>query len=186
MKARFPVVLVAAAILTACATVPVETEPDEIPAEQPALVQEPEPEPTPEEPPAAEPETEYEVSQEIYDRTHEEIDELIARLNHVISSNDYEGWLRYLSRDYIDNYNSPETLNEINQYPQLKDNGIVLENLNDYFDWVVVPSRSRAVLKDIVFVDENKVIAYSSYSGKRARLYQFEKIEGQWKISEWE
>ena len=186
MKAIIPVILAISVLLLSCATTAPEQEPEAVPVVQP----EPEPEPEPAVEPAPVVETvnegDYEVSQELYDKTHGEIEELIDKLNQVISSRDYEGWLIHLSQQYKDKYSSTEKLNEINQYPQLKDNGIVLHNLNDYFDWVVVPSRSRAVLQDIVFVDENRVIAYSSYSGKRARLYELEKINGVWKVSEWQ
>ncbi len=186
MKAVITTIITVSLLVFSCATTTLDPIPENLPSEQPA---EPEstPEPAPEIEPAETPEDEtFEVSQEVYDQTHNEIQELIEKLNSVISKRDYEGWLRYLSPKYKDTYSSKETLNDINQSPLLKDNGIVLKNLNDYFDWVIVPSRSRAVLNEIVFVDENKVIAYSSYSGKRARLYELERIGGRWLVSEWE
>ena len=128
----------------------------------------------------------YEVSQELYEQTFEEIEAFISELNQVISRKQFDRWLRYLSKEYIRKYNSTEILNETNEYPQLKDNGIVLLDLRDYFDWVVVPSRSRAVLGEIVFVGETQVIAYSSYEGKRAKLYELEKIDDKWEITVWE
>lgn len=184
MKAIITVIITISLLCFSCTTTTQDSIPEEIPSEQPV---EPEPEPVSEPEPVETPEEEtFEVTQEVYDQTHNEIQELIDKLNSVISKKDYEGWLIYLSRNYKETYSSKETLEDINQSPLLKDNGIVLENLNDYFDWVIVPSRSRAVLNEIVFVDENKVIAYSSYSGKRARLYELERIDGSWKVSEWE
>jgi hypothetical protein len=35
-------------------------------------------------------------------------------------------------------------------------------------------------------VGETQVIAYSSFEGKRAKLYELEKIDGKWKITVWE
>jgi hypothetical protein len=159
--------------------------------EQPPQEQVKEPEPAAEpseaaEETPAETEDNYVVSQELYEQTFEEIEALIKELNQVISKKQYNRWLTYLSTGYTRKYNSSEVLNEINEYPQLKDNGIVLKNLKDYFDWVVVPSRSRAVLGEIVFVGEAKVIAYSSFEGKRAKLYQLEKNDGKWKITVWD
>ena len=61
----------------------------------------------------------------------------------------------------------------------------VLKDLKGYFDWVVVPSRSRAVLGEIVFVGETQVVAYSSFDGQRAKLYELERINGDWKITVW-
>ncbi len=153
----------------------------------PAVQDEPEPEaePAPEPEPAAEDEK-YQVSDELYQQTFDEIESLIKELNQVISKKQFDRWLKYLSTGYIRKYNSQEVLGEINEYPQLKDNGIELNSLRDYFDWVVVPSRSRAVLGEIVFVGEAKVIAYSSFDGKRAKLYQLEKNDDIWKITVWE
>ncbi len=141
------------------------------------------PEPEPE---AASEEDSYQVSEELYQQTFDEIESLIKELNQVISKKQYDRWLNYLSTGYIRKYNSQEVLDVINEYPQLKDNGIVLKNLRDYFDWVVVPSRSRAVLGEIVFVGETKVVAYSSFEGTRAKLYQLEKNDTNWKITVWD
>ena len=127
----------------------------------------------------------YVVTQELYEQTFEEIEALIYELNTVISKRQYDRWLTYLSNGYKHLYNSREQLDIINEYSQLKDNGIVLKDIKGYFDWVVVPSRSQAVLGEIVFVGETQVIAYSSFEGKRAKLYELERIDGVWKISVW-
>ncbi len=128
----------------------------------------------------------YIVTQEFYEQTFEEIEALILELNRVISAKQCERWLSYLSAEYIETFSSGEVLDAINEFPQMKDNGIVLKDLKDYFEWVVVPSRSRAVLGEIVFVGEFKVIAYSSFDGKKAKLYELEKINGIWKITVWD
>lgn len=186
MKSLMPVLILIGLLFTSCAGTDPVDEPETAPvAEEPA----PEPEPVPEPEPATGVEdttdNEFEVSQEIYDQTFNEIEALIYELNTVISRKQYDRWLTYLSNNYKRTFNSRETLDEINQYPQLKDNGIVLTDLKDYFDWVVVPSRSQAILGDIVFVGESRVIAYSSYQGKRAKLYELERIDGEWKITVW-
>ena len=186
MKQILPLLLLISLIFTSCASeAPVqESEPDIVePAPEPEPEAEPEPE-VAEEP--AEPEEEtYEVSQELYDQTFEEIEELILELNSVISRKQYDRWLSYLSSTYKRTYNSREVLDGINQNSMLKDNGIVLTDLKGYFDWVVVPSRIEAPLNEIVFIGENQVIAYSSFKGKRAKLYELERIDGEWKITVW-
>ncbi len=128
---------------------------------------------------------EFEVTQSMYERTFEEIEELIVKLNSVIAKEQFERWKTYISQAYSEKYSSDETLNEYNQYPQLLENDIVLTSLEDYFKIVVVPSRSQAVLKEIVFISENKVVAYSSFDGKRAKLYELENIDDMWKITVW-
>ncbi|MCG8453400.1 MAG: hypothetical protein MI717_09500 [Spirochaetales bacterium] len=133
--------------------------------------------------PVVEEEEGFSVSEEVFLQTFEEIEDLIMELNMVISKRQYDRWLTYLSEDYIARHNDQNYLNEINQLPQMKDNGITLKRLKDYFNWVVVPSRSQAVLGEIVFNGETKVVAYSSFNGKRAKLYEFEKLDGEWKVS---
>jgi hypothetical protein len=199
MKMILPLFLFTGLFLFSCASEKPALPPAEEPAVEEPAVEEEITEPAVEEP-AAEEETpaevtapeevgeedSYTVSQELYEQTFEEIEMLIKELNQVISKKQYDRWLKYLSINYIRKYNSTEILNEINEYPQMKDNGIVLKDLRGYFDWVVVPSRSRAVLGEIVFVGETQVIAYSSFEGKRAKLYELEKIDDKWKITVWD
>jgi len=187
MKTVLPIILFFGLVFVACTTSePVsETEPETPVVEEPITEPEPEPEPEPQPEPVEPESTQYEVSPEVYEQTFDEIEELILELNSVISKRQYDRWLTYLSNDYKRTYNSREKLDEINEFPQLKDNGIVLEDIKGYFDWVVVPSRSRAVLGEIVFVGETRVTAYSSFEGKKAKLYELERIDGEWKITVW-
>jgi len=193
MKIILSILLFTGFFYYSCAT----EEPVEQPAAEPAVAEPaPQEEMTAQEPSeeaeaateesSTEMEDNYIVSQELYEQTFDEIEALIKELNKVISKKQYNRWLTYLSTGYTRKYNSTGVLDEINEYPQLKDNGIILKNLKDYFDWVVVPSRSRAVLGEIVFVSETKVVAYSSFDGKRAKLYQLEKNDGKWKITVWD
>jgi hypothetical protein len=187
MNKILPSLLLIGLVLFSCASGQTAPEPEtEVAVAEEAV---PEPEPTPEQEPEAEiveePGDEYIVTKELYEQTFEEIEALIIELNSVISKKQFDRWLTYLSTVYIRTYNSKEVLNETNEYPQLKDNGIVLTDLRGYFDWVVVPSRSRAVLGEIVFAGETQVIAYSSFDGKRAKLYELERIDGIWKITVW-
>jgi hypothetical protein len=183
MKKILPSLLLTGLVLFSCASGQTAPEPEtEVAVAEVAV---PEPEPEPEAEIVEEPGDEYIVTKELYEQTFEEIEALIIELNSVISKKQFDRWLTYLSTVYIRTYNSKEVLNEINEYPQLKDNGIVLTDLRGYFDWVVVPSRSRAVLGEIVFAGETQVIAYSSFDGKRAKLYELERIDGIWKITVW-
>jgi hypothetical protein len=183
MNKILPSLLLIGLVLFSCASGQTAPEPEaEVAVAEEAV---PETELEPEAEIVEEPGDEYIVTEELYEQTFEEIEALIIELNSVISKKQFDRWLTYLSTVYIRTYNSKEVLNEINEYPQLKDNGIVLTDLRGYFDWVVVPSRSRAVLGEIVFAGETQVIAYSSYGGKRAKLYELERIDGIWKITVW-
>ena len=169
-----------------------EIEPETAVSEAPAA-EETTPEIQPEEPAPEEPkevivneETGYEVSKEKYEQTLDEIKELIDTLNNIISNKKYDKWKLFLSEEYIKTYNDPVKLKQISDQSQiLSDNGIVLTNLKDYFDWVVVPSRSAARVDDIVFLDDKRLVVYMKISNKNTILYQLENIDEKWQISVW-
>ena len=185
MRRITAVIILPALVLISCVSPDDPSPPQSAPAPT-ADISESEPEPETEAVSTLESsETSYEVTQQVYDQTFEEIEALIGELNGVISKRQFDRWTDYLSNIYIKTYNGKAVLSEINQYPQLKDNDIVLESLKDYFDWVVVPSRSRAVLDDIVFAGEDQVTAYSFFEGKRATLYELQRIDDEWKVTVW-
>ena len=169
-----------------------EIEPETAVSEAPAA-EEATPEIQPEEPAPEEPkeviineETGYEVSKEKYEQTLDEIKELIDTLNNIISNKKYEKWKLFLSEEYIKTYNDPVKLKQISDQSQiLSDNGIVLTSLKDYFDWVVVPSRSAARVDDIVFLDDRMLVVYMKINNKNTILYQLENIDEKWQISVW-
>jgi hypothetical protein len=76
----------------------------------------------------------------------------------------------------------PSTLQKLSDSPILKRNNIVLKSLDDYFQYVVAPSRSNARLDDLVFLDKNTVEAIMVVRGQRVILYQLENRDGKWKI----
>ena len=127
----------------------------------------------------------YVSSQEVHQRIFSECDQFIQELNAIIANRQYALWTEHLTKVYIQTFSSPEYLHEISQFPILKDRGIVLKSLQDYFHNVVVPSRSNAVLDEIVILKQHQVIAYSIYKGKRAKLYELESLNEAWKITVW-
>jgi len=125
------------------------------------------------------------VSEEVYSRTFEEIGQFIDDLNQIIRNADYESWLTYLSEEYIRTTGDPAYLRDQSEKPLLKQADIRLEDLRDYFVYVVVPSRTQATLDEIEFIDENHVKAIAVLRGTRVILYLLENVEGQWKIGVW-
>lgn len=190
-KRTILLLLLILSIFVSCSTVPVIEE-------EPVIVEEPvaaepqaeaEPEPVVEEQPEEviiSDETGFEVSVELYEKTFDEMKLLIQKLNEIISDKNYEKWKLYLSDEYIKTYNDKTILKSITDGSQiLSDNNIELLSLKDYFDWVVVPSRSKAWVDEIVFKDDTHLTAYILIKEKRTILYQLEKIEDKWLISVW-
>ena len=172
---------VALALFWSCATAPEPPpeEPEEAPVEEPEP-EEPEAEVEPEE--TAPGDHEIAVSVEVYERTFSEIEETIEELNRVIQAQDFRRWQDYLTKEYIDTYSDPQTLQELSETPILDRNNIELENLRDYFDWVVVPSRANARLDDLRFITNNQVEAIMEVRGQRVILYQLTDVNDDWKV----
>jgi hypothetical protein len=135
--------------------------------------------------PAGEPQGEFLVSEEEYTRTFEEIREFVDNLNNIIRSADYDGWLTYLSEQYILTTSDPAFLKNQSETPLLKQANVQLRSLRDYFIHVVVPSRTHATLDEIEFLDENHIKAIALLRGTRVILYLLERDQDQWKIGVW-
>jgi len=127
------------------------------------------------------------VSREYYDITMDEVRHFINDLNHVISSRNYNSWRAALSDDYFRDISSEEYLQQLSEQPAMKTRRIVLRTPEDYFLYVVVPSRANSRVDAIEFVNRNRVKAFTvtvnrSGEEQRLRLYDLEKIGNTWRI----
>lgn len=181
------VAVLAIAWIAACATAPVE-EPEPL-SESPAVRPlpepiEPSPEPTGIESPAPfDPDS---VSVEMKQATFFDVRALIQGLNSIIQAKDYESWAMALTDDYRSYYSSSDTLDRISDAPVLKRQGVKLRSLQDYFIYVVYPSRQNDRVDDIEFIDATHIRAITvNVKGERLVLYNLEKIGDTWKIAIW-
>ena len=193
------VLLVAAALVLSCTSRPQTPQSDQRdpPRQEAAQGEGPEPETDQEavevaenraavEPPTGPGQASFVVTEEVYNQTFDEIEEFIRNLNEIIRERDYQSWLRYLSDEYIQRTSDQDYLREQSEKPLLKKNNVQLESLRDYFEYVVAPSRSRASIEDIEFIDENQVKVISSIRGTRGILYLLVREDGIWKIGVWD
>lgn len=169
-------------IFTACPSAP---PPAKHPISDPLPVPDPQPDPVPDPDPLPPPEQTFTVTQEVYDRTFSEIEELIKTLNNLIANRMFDAWKSYLTPAAIASMSDTKTLEELSARPILQKFNIRLRNLQDYFTYVVVPSRSNAKLDEIVFMDNNHVTAYTVIKGEKTILYQLIKEGQTWKITIW-
>lgn len=138
-------------------------------------------EPTEEE---AQEEESYEVSEEVYEQTFDEVEQTIQELNEIIRNRNFQAWKEKLTQRYIDTYSSPERLEELSQKPLLERNDIELTSLQDYFRWVVVPSRSNVRLDDLDFQGEDRVEAIMEVRDQAVTLYELRRLDNSWKVDE--
>ncbi len=125
---------------------------------------------------------EFVVTKEVYRQTFDAIKETILKLNEIIKARDYEKWKTYLTKKYIERMSDPEFLKKLSESPILKQNGIVLKSLKDYFIYVVVPSRADARLDKIEIIDKDHVKAITIINNNPTILYWLERVDNQWKV----
>lgn len=168
--------VVVAAALAGCAS----RQPEEPTTTPPLEVEQAEPGEPPEQVDASE---EIVVDQETFQRAFAEVERTIDALNQVIARRDFRAFQDYLTDAYIATFSDPAILAESSQSQILQQNDIVLDSFQDYFEFVVVPSRANAQLDDIVFVNEQTVMAMTELSnGVRAQLYLLSNVDGSWKL----
>jgi hypothetical protein len=158
-----------------------EPEPVVEPEPEPEPVVEPEPEPEPEPVMADHPEP-IEVPEEVYVQTFSEVELVIQDLNDIIHRGDYHRWRSYLTDNYIEVMSRPEVLAEVSQSPVLRRNDIILRDLEAYFRYVVVPSRARSVLDELIFYSDTIVEALTERDEVLYLLYELRNVDGQWKL----
>ena len=129
----------------------------------------------------------YRVSQEYYDSTKEEVQHFINDLNQIIRNRNYYSWRMALSDEYFEEISSRENLQQVSEQPAMRTRRIVLRAPEDYFLYVVVPSRANSRVDDIEFINRNRVKAFTIITNRdgeeqRLRLYDLEKIGNTWKI----
>jgi len=66
--------------------------------------------------------------------------------------------------------------------PLLQKQGVHLTSLEDYFNYVVVPSRTDARVDDLDFISKDHVRAIAIINGQRYILYDLLLLSGSWKI----
>jgi len=137
-------------------------------------------------PPVVEAPPSFEVTPEKKQTTMVEIRELVDKLNAIIVKKSFPEWKAYLDKDYIRVYGDPVRLKEYSaSSPFLKQFNIKLKSLEDYFKFVVVPSRADTVVDDISFVDENRVNVWTVVDNEKVLLYLLKLYDKEWKISSW-
>lgn len=166
---------VVAALVLACAGTPEDPVP---PPGDPPPASVPTPPPLPEQ--AFDPAS---ISPEVKRDTMEVVKSFINEVNQVIRQKDYTTWRGYLTPEYSTFYSAPAVLAEMSDSAVLKRQGIKLESLQDYFLYVVYPSRQSVRVDDIEFTSPTQVKAVTiTPSGDRQVYYYLEKVGESWKI----
>ena len=125
------------------------------------------------------------VTPELFNKTFDEVNAVIAELTMLINAQDFDGWRSFLTADYIARTSDPAFLKKASSSGVLQKSGVVLHSLKDYFENVVVRSRTQATLTDINFVDKTHVKAMTVVDGNPVILYYLVQEDGRWKVGIW-
>ena len=120
--------------------------------------------------------------EDAYEEIFNEVKAFIESVNLIIQSRNFSKWRDALSEELRKEISSPKFLTTVSQSPPLKSRGIVLRKPEDYFNIVVVPSRTNSQVDKIEIIDNNRVKAYYYREDKYLRLYELEKRGNSWTI----
>jgi len=141
-------------------------------------------------PGAASPQTgpaeDFVPTRELYDKTFGEVEDVVESLNRIIAADDYTLWLAYLTPEYISVTSNPAFLAEASKSPVLVSKGTKLSTLRDYFDAVVVRSRTKVRLDSLSFIDEQHVKALTKMGNSVVILYYLVRDGDSWKVGMWQ
>lgn len=120
------------------------------------------------------------ITKKDYVDTKSEIVSVVEDLNTITANSDYKRWRTYLSDEYVEYFSQKNVLQAVSEKLPIK--GIRLNSLNDYFNYVFVPSRKAIRVDDIKFTSPKTVDVIMHNAGSRLLIYSLEKREEQWKL----
>jgi hypothetical protein len=180
--ARLLGVLVCVMLMAASCATPPAKHPDTTPTAVPVDKPPDNPQPQTDTVTTATPNQVFVASDELYRTTFREVQDVVAAITRIIAAEDYDGWISYLTSDFVASRSSADFLAEASNSAVLKKNRIVLKSLKDYFKNVVVRSHLQATLDDIQFLDETHVKALALVQGTAVILYYLVHENGRWKV----
>ncbi len=180
-----------AGVLVSCGSTNVAPAP--VVEEPPVEVAEPEPEPeVPAEEPAVDDEYSRSVGEVAVDRDtfaedKEQVLKIIAELDTVMRSKDYNSWLTYVEKESIEYWMLRKNLQKAEKRLPVK--GIKLRDLKDYFNYVFIPARAGKAVSEIRYISDTYIKAVQVQepsNGQTAEqvtvYYYFNKINGRWMV----
>ncbi|WP_147634886.1 hypothetical protein [Treponema pectinovorum] len=125
------------------------------------------------------------VSKDTFEADKAEILNIIEKLKRVMADYDYNAWLLYVNNESKIYWSDPANLKKAQSKLPIK--GLKLKNLQDYFKYVFVPSRSGRDITTLRYESESYVKAVQITSNesldtdeKYTVYYYFNKINGRW------
>lgn len=116
-----------------------------------------------------------------------ELKPVFAEIEQSIYNENFEKWKSLLSKNALSSYNNDKWLKEKTEQSELlRMQNIKLKNIQDYFTYVVIPSRDGKIFEvdDIEIISENKVKTITLL-GNIKIVYLFIKEDIGWRAEAW-
>lgn len=128
------------------------------------------------------------VSKETFNADKAAILKKISELNDIMTKKDYNSWLKYISEDSKKYWSNSYTLLKASEKLPKDLKGLKLKNLNDYFNYVFIPSRKGRQIDEIRYNSAESVKAVQvtkSEENDKTKItvyYNFIKEDGDWNV----
>ncbi|MBR6154561.1 MAG: hypothetical protein IKQ43_09025 [Treponema sp.] len=121
------------------------------------------------------------VTMQVFEEDKKDILNIISKLDTVMKNRDYKSWLTYLNDESIRYWSNRKNLAKAESRLPVK--GLQLSNLEDYFKYVFIPSRSGRRVDEIRYENDKQVKAVQVNGSTDVVYYNFEKnANGVWKL----
>ena len=121
------------------------------------------------------------VTMQVFEEDKKDILNIISKLDTVMKNRDYKSWLTYLNDESIRYWSNRSNLAKAETRLPVK--GLQLTNLEDYFKYVFIPSRSGRRVDEIRYENDKQVKAVQVNGSTDVVYYNFEKnANGVWKL----
>lgn len=120
------------------------------------------------------------VSKDTYEKDKKFILSMINELNAVMKSKNYKAWLNYVEPNSVNYWSQKKNLSAASK--QLPVKGIQLKSLEDYFNYVFIPSRMGKNIDEIRYVSSKSIKAVQLKNEDTVIYYNFKKIGDDWLV----
>lgn len=120
------------------------------------------------------------ISMDTYEADKKIILQKISELNDIMKSKNYKMWLNYIEKNSVEYWSLKSNLSTVSK--QLPVKGLNLKTLEDYFNYVFIPSRMGRRIDDIRYLSSTSIKAVQIKNDDTIIFYNFKKIDGEWLV----
>lgn len=120
------------------------------------------------------------ISMETYEMDKKIILQKIAELNTIMKDKNYKSWLNYIEQSSINYWSMKSNLSAVSK--QLPVKGLNLRTLEDYFNFVFIPSRMGRRIDEIRYISSTSIKAVQVRNDETIVYYNFKKIDDEWLV----